>query len=48
MTLYIKYMISLRCKMLVKAEFEKLGFTCLSVELGVVETAENISQTQLE
>ena len=37
MKLYIKNMVSLRCKMLVKAELEKLNLKHLIVELGEVE-----------
>jgi AraC-like DNA-binding protein len=45
MKLYIKYMVSLRCKMLVKQELQKLGITDMGIELGVAEVAE-ISQDQ--
>jgi len=38
MKLYIKYMVSLRCKMLVKDELQKLGINYTTVELGMVET----------
>ncbi len=48
MKLYIKYMVSLRCKMLVKSELEKLGLTCISVDLGMVEIREDISKELLE
>lgn len=48
MKLYIKYMVSLRCKMLVKSELEKLGLTCISVDLGTVEIKDKISEKQLE
>lgn len=48
MKLYIKYMVSLRCKMLVKSELEKLGLTSISVDLGTVEIKEDISNEQLE
>ncbi|MFO7847703.1 MAG: helix-turn-helix domain-containing protein [Bacteroidota bacterium] len=48
MKLYIKYMVSLRCKMLVKSELEKLGLTCISVDLGTVEIKDDISKDQLE
>jgi AraC-like DNA-binding protein len=48
MKLYIKYMVSLRCKMLVKSELEKLGLTCVSVDLGMVDIKEEISKEQLE
>ncbi|PKD44341.1 helix-turn-helix domain-containing protein [Rhodohalobacter barkolensis] len=48
MKLYIKYMVSLRCKMVVKSELEKLGLTCSSVELGFVDIKEEITKDQLE
>ncbi len=48
MRLYIKYMVSLRCKMLVKEELQKLGIKCISVELGAAEVRGNITQEQLE
>lgn len=41
-------MVSLRCKMLVKSELEKLGLTCVSVDLGMVDIREEISEEQLE
>lgn len=40
MKLFIKYMVSIRCKMIVKAELEKLGLLYKSVELGEVEMFE--------
>ncbi|MBC6110118.1 helix-turn-helix domain-containing protein [Pedobacter fastidiosus] len=43
MKLHIKNMVCNRCKMVVKAELEKLGFNPISVELGEVSIAENIS-----
>ena len=43
MKLYIKYMVSLRCKMLVKAELEKLGHDKSIVNLGMVELFDAIS-----
>lgn len=43
MKLHIKNMVCNRCKMVVKAELEKLGFKPLSVELGEVTLAENIT-----
>ncbi|MDW3196772.1 MAG: helix-turn-helix domain-containing protein [Cytophagales bacterium] len=46
MKLYIKYMVSLRCKLLVKEELRKLGLKYVSVELGVVEIMEDISSEQ--
>jgi len=47
MKLYIKYMVSLRCKMMVKSEIEKLGITCVSVDLGMVEIQEDLTEEQL-
>ncbi len=44
--LYIKYMVSLRCKMVVKVELEKLGLRAVVVDLGVVELLGDISQEQ--
>ena len=48
MKLFIKYMVSIRCKMMVRAELEKLGLHHLKVELGEVEIKENISIEQRE
>ncbi len=41
-------MISLRCKLVVKEELQKLGITKIAIELGVVEFMEPISDVQLE
>jgi AraC-like DNA-binding protein len=46
MKLYVKYMVSIRCKMMVIAELERLGFHYSSVELGEVEIEETLSQSQ--
>ncbi len=46
MILYIKYMVSLRCKLLVKEELIKLGLHYVIVELGTVEILEEITQEQ--
>ncbi|MBZ4041828.1 helix-turn-helix domain-containing protein [Flavobacterium hibisci] len=46
MKLYIKNMVCGRCKMVVKAEFEKLGLQTVSVELGEVELRNTISKNQ--
>lgn len=48
MKLYIKYMVSLRCKMVVKAELEKLGMPYVSVELGTIELPEKPTDEQRE
>jgi len=42
MKIYIKYMISLRCKMLVKDELNRLGIIFTSLELGMVELLKDI------
>lgn len=46
MKLYIKYMVSLRCKMMVKQELIKLGLKYVVIDLGVVEVLEDITSTQ--
>jgi AraC-like DNA-binding protein len=46
MKLYIKYMVSLRCKMVVKEELIKLGLKYVVIDLGVVEILEDITQAQ--
>jgi len=46
MVLYIKYMVSLRCKMLVKEELKNLGLHYVIVDLGVVEILEDIAPDQ--
>lgn len=48
MKLYIKYMVSIRCKMVVKAELEKLGVNYHAVDFGEVEIANNISADKRE
>ncbi|HET8860894.1 AraC family transcriptional regulator [Marivirga sp.] len=44
--LYIKYMVSLRCKLLVQEELKKLDIQHLVVELGAVELLQDISAEQ--
>ena len=39
-------MVSLRCKMMVKEELQKLGLHFVNVDLGMVEILEDISQAQ--
>lgn len=48
MFLYIKYMVSLRCKMVVKQELAKLGLHFVNVDLGTIEILENITDEQKE
>jgi AraC-like DNA-binding protein len=45
--LYIKYMVSMRCKMAVKEELKKLGLHFI-VDMGVADIMENISAEQRE
>ena len=44
--LSIKFMVSLRCKMMVKVELKKLGLHYVFLELGTVETLEDITKEQ--
>ena len=46
MKLYIKYMVSLRCKMVVHQELENLGIKNAIVDLGMVELWDDISLSQ--
>jgi AraC-like DNA-binding protein len=48
MKLYIKYMVSNRCKILVKESLKDLGLHFIVVELGVVEIMETLSKEQLD
>ncbi|WFB69116.1 AraC family transcriptional regulator [Chryseobacterium sp. WX] len=43
MKLYVKYMVSLRCKMVVHQELERLGIKNAVVDLGTVELLDDIS-----
>ena len=43
MKLYIKYMVSIRCKMMVKSELEKLGFHSAVIELGEADVEETLT-----
>ena len=47
MKLYIKYMVSVRCKMDVQAKLDKLGLHYGQVDLGKVEFKQDISPEQL-
>ena len=46
MKLYIKNMVSNRCKMIVKSELEEFGLHFIIVDMGEVEIMENISTEQ--
>ena len=48
MKLYIKYMVSNRCKILAKETLKDLGLHFIVVELGVVEIMETLSKPQLD
>ncbi len=48
MKLIIKYMVSIRCKMVVKAALKKLGLHSVFVTLGEVEVLEDITTEQRE
>ena len=47
MTLHIKNMVCLRCKMTVESELKRLGFDPLSIELGEVVFKQNLSSEQV-
>jgi len=44
MNLFIQNMVSLRCKLLVKSELEKLGIPYISIKLGEVQLKSTISK----
>lgn len=46
MKLYIKYMVSLRCKMIVKEELARLGLHYVALDLGVVDVLQDVSEQQ--
>lgn len=46
MKLFIKYMVSTRCKMVVKEELKKIGLHFVFVDLGEVEIMEDLSDGQ--
>ena len=48
MKLYIKYMVSQRCKLALKEELRKLGIRYTSIELGEVEIYETLTHKQRE
>jgi len=45
--LYIKNMVCIRCKMVVKAELEKLGIGYILIELGQVEISQELTSEQM-
>ena len=48
MYIYVKYMVSLRCKMVVEQELQKLGLQYVKINLGTIEILEDISDSQRE
>jgi AraC-like DNA-binding protein len=48
MNIYIKYMVSLRCKMVVREELKKLGLHKVVIDLGAVELNQDITTQQRE
>lgn len=48
MKLYVKYMVGRRCIMMVKQNLEEIGIKCIYVNLGEIETIEDISPEQRE
>ncbi len=48
MKLYIKYMVSNRCKLAVRDELKKLGLHFIVVDLGEVEIMENLTSEKRE
>lgn len=46
MILYVKYMVSLRCKLLVKDELKAMGLHFVMVDLGVLEIMEDLKSEQ--
>lgn len=48
MFIYVKYMVSLRCKMVVSQELQKLGLRYVKVDLGTIEVLEDITDFQRE
>ncbi len=48
MKIYIKYMVSLRCKMLVEEELRQSGIKYLLIDLGMVDLEKDITKAQRE
>lgn len=46
MKLYIKYMVSLRCKMMVRDELDKLGLRYRVIDLGMVDMLDEVTEQQ--
>ncbi len=48
MKLYVKFMVSLRCKLVVKDALNEIGIPFTNISLGEVEIAQPISEQQRE
>ena len=48
MKIYIRYMVSLRCKLMVQQELEKLKLGYTSINLGTIELRDNINDIKKE
>ncbi len=48
MKIFIKYMVTIRCKMVVKSELDKIGVHYTTVELGEAVTREDLTGEQLD
>lgn len=46
MKLYVKFMVSLRCKMIVREELIKIGIRYVTIDLGMVDILEDITSEQ--
>lgn len=46
MKLYVKYMVSLRCKLMVKEELMKMGLEYTVVDMGTVDILEDVTSEQ--
>lgn len=46
MKLYIKHMVCVRCKMIVKSELDKLGLNYAMLEMGEIEISDSITDEQ--
>ena len=46
MKIYVKYMVTLRCKMMVKEELTKIGLQCVAVKMGSIEIIGGITPKQ--
>ncbi len=46
--IHIKFMVSLRCKLVVQQQLDRIGIQYLSIDLGMVETENTIPKDQIE